>query len=182
MREGAGPLDPPAAGETSMMLYAAIVPPLKRLTKTVPHLLGCLDSPEPLTARLTPDSFTAGEHFCVALGYVARTVLPLRGDAAPDLPFDSDPGLITALAHDMGYLLDTIMEADLADSDTRHITHTAGEATLTQSGRDYALLYALPNAHFHLTLAYATLRMAGVQIGKGDLDGFHVYTPALTLN
>ncbi len=53
MREGAGPLDPPAAGETRLMPDTATVPP-KRRAKTVPHPLSCLDTPEPLGARFTP--------------------------------------------------------------------------------------------------------------------------------
>ncbi|WP_299042683.1 DUF1993 family protein [uncultured Tateyamaria sp.] len=160
-----------------MDLYDATIPPLKRLTDAVQRLLSCLDDPAQLDARLAPDGFTAAEHFCVALGYVARTVMPLRGDKAPDMPMDTDPGAILALAQDMRFLLDQLDRTALDGADTRQIVHTAGEAELTQSGRDYALLYALPNAQFHLTLAYATVRMAGARVGKGDLDGFHIYSP-----
>ncbi|WP_052249632.1 DUF1993 family protein [Tateyamaria sp. ANG-S1] len=160
-----------------MDLYDATIPPLKRLTDAVPRLLACLDDPAQLEARLAADSFSAAEHFCVALGYVARTVMPLTGDEVPEMPMDTDPGAILALAHDMRFLLDQLDRAALNGADTRKITHIAGEAELTQSGRDYALLYALPNAQFHLTLAYATVRMAGAKVGKGDLDGFHIYSP-----
>lgn len=160
-----------------MDLYDATIPPLKRLTDTVARLLDCLDDPAQLDARLAPDSFNAAEHFCVALGYVARTVMPLMGDEVPDMPMDTDPGAILALAHDMRFLLDQLDPSALDGAEARHITHVAGEATLTQTGRDYALLYGLPNAQFHLTLAYASVRMAGAQVGKGDLDGFHRYTP-----
>lgn len=157
-----------------MDLFDATVPPLKRLTTAVPRLIACLDDPDPLTARLAPDAFAGGEHLCCALGYVARTVLPLMGRDVPDLPLDTDPGVIMALSEDMKYLLDQVTRPDFDDAAARQITHIAGEATLTQNGQDYALLYALPNAQFHLTLGYASLRMAGVRIGKGDLDGFHI--------
>ncbi|MEL6618913.1 MAG: DUF1993 family protein [Pseudomonadota bacterium] len=160
-----------------MTLYQITVPPLKRLTQAVPRLIDCLNSAEPLTARLAPDSFTAGEHFCVGLGYVARTILPLTGREVPDLPCDPDPGLIVALSEDMRFVLDSVTRADFDGADTRRITHTAGEATLTQSGQDYATLYALPNAHFHVALGYASLRMTGAGVGKADLDGFHKYSP-----
>lgn len=160
-----------------MDLYDATIPPLKRLTDTVPRVLACLDDPAQLEARLAPDGFTAAEHFCVALGYVARTVMPLMGDEVPEMPMDTDPGAILALAHDMRFLLDQLDAAALDGAEARQITHVAGEAQLTQPGQDYALLYALPNAQFHLTLAYATVRMAGAKVGKGDLDGFHVYAP-----
>ncbi|GGX56702.1 hypothetical protein GCM10007385_26840 [Tateyamaria omphalii] len=160
-----------------MDLYDATIPPLKRLTDAVQRLLACLDDPAQLEARLASDSFSAAEHFCVALGYVARTVMPLMGDEVPEMPMDTDPGAILALAHDMRFLLDQLDRSAFDDADAREITHVAGEAELTQSGRDYALLYALPNAQFHLTLAYATARMAGAKVGKGDLDGFHIYSP-----
>jgi len=160
-----------------MTLYDAIIPPLKRLTDAVPRLLARLDDPVQLETRLAPDSFNAAEHLCVALGFVARTVMPLMGDDVPDMPFDTDPGAVLALAHDMRFLLDQIPADALDGAETRTIRHTAGEADLTQSGQDYAVLYALPNAQFHLTLAYASLRHAGARIGKGDLDGFHVYGP-----
>jgi len=38
-------------------------------------------------------------------------------------------------------------------------------------GRDYALGFALPNFYFHVTTAYALLRMKGVPIGKRDFLG-----------
>ncbi|WP_299597610.1 DUF1993 family protein [uncultured Tateyamaria sp.] len=160
-----------------MDIYDVTIPPLKRLTDAVQRLLSCLDDPVQLEARLAPDSFSASEHFCVALGYVARTVMPLMGDEVPEMPMDTDPGAILALAHDMRFLLDQLDRSAFDGTEEREISHIAGEATLTQSGRDYALLYALPNAQFHLTLAYATVRMAGAKVGKGDLDGFHIYGP-----
>ena len=39
------------------------------------------------------------------------------------------------------------------------------------TGRSHALLFALPNFHFHVTTAYALLRQAGVPIGKLDYLG-----------
>ncbi len=166
---------------SNMTLYDATIPPLKRLTDSVPRLLACLDDPAQLNARLAPDSFNAAEHFCVALGYVVRTVMPLMGDDVPDLPFDTDPGAVLALAHDMRFLLDEIPASAFDRAEERQITHTAGETTLTQTARDFALLYALPNAQFHLALGYASLRHAGARVGKGDLDGFHVYDPRTSL-
>jgi len=160
-----------------MNLFDATVPPLKRLTQTIPRLISKLDDEAPLAHRLAKDGFSGGEHFCVALGYVARTVMPLQGDDVPNLPFDPSAGAIVALAQDMHYLLNSLTPEDFQGADTRQITHTAGEAEITQSGQDYALLYALPNAQFHLTLGYASLRAARANVGKGDLDGFHIYGP-----
>jgi len=43
--------------------------------------------------------------------------------------------------------------------------------TLTFSGQDYVLGFALPNFFFHVTTAYDILRHKGVPIGKRDYIG-----------
>ncbi|MEN3746286.1 DUF1993 domain-containing protein [Sphingomonas sp. HF-S3] len=43
--------------------------------------------------------------------------------------------------------------------------------SFTFKGRAYALQFALPNFYFHLTTAYAILRMKGVPVGKMDYLG-----------
>ncbi|WP_205412220.1 DUF1993 domain-containing protein [Sphingomonas crusticola] len=43
--------------------------------------------------------------------------------------------------------------------------------TMTFSGRDYVLGFAVPNFFFHVTTAYALLRREGVPIGKMDYLG-----------
>ncbi|GAB1317782.1 hypothetical protein MFIFM68171_07992 [Madurella fahalii] len=42
------------------------------------------------------------------------------------------------------------------------------ELQAEMSGLDYVLNYMLPNLYFHLTTAYAILRMKGVPLGKAD--------------
>lgn len=44
-------------------------------------------------------------------------------------------------------------------------------ASLTFTGRNYILGFALPNFFFHVTTAYAVLRQAGVPLGKLDYLG-----------
>jgi hypothetical protein len=39
------------------------------------------------------------------------------------------------------------------------------------SGHDYLVTFALPNFYFHVSMAYALLRNAGVEIGKRDYLG-----------
>jgi len=36
------------------------------------------------------------------------------------------------------------------------------------ASRDYITQFVLPNFFFHISIAYALLRMKGVQIGKAD--------------
>ena len=65
--------------------------------------------------------------------------------------------------------------ADFADATTRTVQHKAGDAVLTQSVEDYLVQFAVPNLWFHLSMAYAILRAAGVPVGKADFDGLHAY-------
>lgn len=45
------------------------------------------------------------------------------------------------------------------------------EASLSLTGNDYVIKFLLPNVYFHLTTAYALLRMKGVDVGKRDYMG-----------
>lgn len=129
--------------------------------------------PAQLSARLAPDSFTALEHFAIAQGYVLRGLYPLTGQDAPEMAEVTDAAGLRAGTVSVGRCLD-----DLAQSDARKnggVTHVAGQSTLDQTPYDYIALYAAPNFFFLMTMGYATLRSQGVQIGKGDFDGFHSY-------
>ena len=44
-------------------------------------------------------------------------------------------------------------------------------ADIPFTGRSHVLTFSLPNFYFHLTMAYALLRQAGVPIGKMDFLG-----------
>jgi hypothetical protein len=62
--------------------------------------------------------------------------------------------------------------AQIDGSESRPITvpRRAGDP-LQFDGETFLKHYALPNFFFHLTIAYALLRQAGVEIGKGDYLG-----------
>ncbi len=40
------------------------------------------------------------------------------------------------------------------------------DSSITFTGQQYLLGFALPNFYFHITMAYAILRHCGVDIGK----------------
>ncbi|MEL6102453.1 MAG: DUF1993 family protein [Pseudomonadota bacterium] len=161
-----------------MDLYDTTVPPLMRLTEAMPRILGRLDCNDaPLRTRLASDSFDAGEHLSVALGFVPRTVLPLIGKAVPERPLAQGRAELLAQTKIDQTLLSNLTREGFNGSENRMIDHVAGQTTLRQSATDYALLFALPNATFHLAMGYATLRLAGVPLTKGDFDGFHHYPP-----
>lgn len=131
-----------------------------------------------LSARLTPDSFTALEHFAIAQRYILRGLYPLIGHDLPEMDEVED---ISGL-HARGDIVRSFLDG-LAQPDAQivgEVTHVAGKATLRQSPYDYIALYAAPNFFFHVNMGYAILRSQGAQIGKGDFDGFHSYPPGFS--
>ena len=57
-------------------------------------------------------------------------------------------------------------------SETREITiPTRSGDPLKFDGESYLKHFVLPNSFFHMTTAYALLRHAGVEVGKGDYLG-----------
>lgn len=128
-----------------------------------------------LQARIA-DSFPAGQHLATAAGFALRTACPLAGRDIPGLPSALAPRLAVARA-----TLGAMKPAEFDGAESRIIRHVAGQAELEQTGRDFARLYGLPNFFFHLTMGYASLRLAGVPLGKADFDGLHHYPPDVRL-
>lgn len=116
------------------------------------------------------DAFPVGQQFATAADFAMRVAYPLAGHEVPDLPMALAPRMAVARAH-----LGAISAADFEGAETRIIRHTAGFVELEQTGSDYLFLFGLPNFFFHITMGYAALRLAGMDLGKADFDGFHQY-------
>jgi len=67
--------------------------------------------------------------------------------------------------------LDSVDQTAVDASADRQINLKAGTRELSFSGRNYVNVFVLPNVYFHLSMAYAVLRQAGVPIGKNDFLG-----------
>lgn len=67
--------------------------------------------------------------------------------------------------------LNAVPRAAIDGKESAHITLETPNRTFEFTGSDYVQTFALPNFYFHLTAAYAILRMKGVQIGKMDYLG-----------
>lgn len=111
-----------------------------------------------------------------AIGFSLRTCCPLAGRTiavfGDDLyNFDS---VFAQLAATVDYL-SAIPDAEFGRFEELRVETVAGSAELNLAGWDYYQLYALPNFFFHYTMVYAVARQAGVDLGKGDFDGFHQY-------
>lgn len=115
-------------------------------------------------------AFPAGQQFATAAGFALRVACPLAGRPVPVL----DGAVAGRIAQAMD-LLAALTPEDFSGAETRVIAHRAGFADLQQNGADFLHLFGLPNFFFHLTMGYATLRAAGLPLGKADFDGLHAY-------
>ncbi len=110
-----------------------------------------------------------------AVNFSLRACCPLSN--RPRINFDNASetyaGLQQQLDETIAYL-QAIPEADFKQGPNR-ITDTAGFRTLDLSREEYLNCYALPNFFFHINMAYAIARAAGVPLSKGDFDGYHQY-------
>ncbi|MEL6572541.1 MAG: DUF1993 family protein [Pseudomonadota bacterium] len=128
-----------------------------------------------LAAKLAPDMLNTGFHIGVASGFAARSLALPAGLPFPDIPAEINCATLKKHHGKITNLVAGIQVADLASP----IRHRAGDANLEQEVSDYILRFALPNMIFHLSMAYAGLRQAGVEIGKADFDRLHIYTGPL---
>jgi hypothetical protein len=152
-------------------LYPAAVPPARQALARAAALVDRLGERSELwSRRLAPDMLDAGAQVRTVAGFALRATLPLAGQAVPDLTGGLRPRLDQAAAIIFG-----LDPQDFQGAEARVIRHRAGFAELTQDGASYLHLFALPNLWFHLSMAHATLRAAGLALGKADFDGWHSY-------
>jgi uncharacterized protein len=151
-------------------LYPASVPVFLHYLGLMWGLVGKGD----LAARIA-DSFPAGQQFATAIGFTLRVAYPLAGRDVPELHGPTDAKGLMARIGVADAALRALSEQDFVGAEARVIRHQAGQAVLEQRGADFLYLYGLPNFFFHLTMGYAALRAAGVDLGKADFDGFHAY-------
>ncbi len=163
-----------------MDFYVANV---KQLAKMLRNVGGWLDKAEAhakersydpsvlLTARLAPDQWHLSRQITAACD--AAKFAASRG-AAKDAPkhADDEPSfaaLRTRTAAVAEYL-ESFGSKDFDGIDERVVTPAALQGKAL-SGWDYLFEFAVPNAYFHLTTAYAILRHNGVPLGKLDYVG-----------
>lgn len=136
------------------------------------HRIGQEPVPDALLrTRLAPDGFDTGTHLAIAIQFAARAAAPPAGLKVPEIP---DALTVPSLARYHKKVADRL--GRIGPEELCYVvTHTAGEAALTQEPEDYVLRFALPNMIFHLSMAYAALRADGLALGKADFDGLHAY-------
>jgi uncharacterized protein len=67
--------------------------------------------------------------------------------------------------------LDGVAREKVDGSEEREVVLQLRSGDVRYQGRQYLLGFAWPNFYFHLTIAYALLRQAGVELGKKDFIG-----------
>jgi uncharacterized protein len=152
---------------------------------TFTHMLGVLDrllgkgeahatargiDPATLIAtRLAPDMHNLPRQVQIACDMAKSGAARLAG---VEVPKHEDTETTFAELHariaKVRQFLGTIDASALEAGADRAISLSVRDRQLEFVGRDYLVHYVLPNFYFHVTIAYALLRHAGVELGKLD--------------
>jgi uncharacterized protein len=131
------------------------------------------DAANYLGLRLAPDMLPFARQIQIASDAAKGAMARLAGVEVPK--WDDNEASIADLRARIGKTIDYVKSfsaAQIDGSEGREITipMRSGDA-LKFTGEGFLKHFALPNFFFHVTTAYALLRHAGVEIGKGDFLG-----------
>jgi uncharacterized protein len=164
-----------------LSMHRASVPVFVRALKVLATLLEKgeahakaqgLDPNDLITARLIDDMLPLSAQIQRASDASKGAVARLTGVEAPAMPDEE-----TTFAQLQKRVADTLAYIQSVDpkafegSEDRTVELKLPNTTLTFTGEDYLLTFALPNFFFHVVTAYDVLRHKGVQIGKLDYMG-----------
>ena len=160
-------------------MYSASVPVLQRqlgalltwLDKAEAHALARkFDTANYLQLRLAPDMLPFVSQIRIASDAAKGCVARLAGVESPK--FEDNEATWAELRERVRKTLDYVgsVPANTVDgSEAREITIPMRNRDALQfSGEVFLKHWALPNFFFHITMAYALLRHAGVDLGKAD--------------
>lgn len=125
-----------------------------------------------LADRLVADMFPLVRQVQLSCDFAKNTMARLAGREPPR--FEDVEGTLPELQERIARTLafvDAVPAAAVDGSEGRTITLAVAGNSLTFTGQDYLLHFALPNFFFHVTTAYAILRKNGFEIGKRDFIG-----------
>lgn len=164
-----------------LSMHRASVPVFVRALKVLATLLEKgeahakaqgLDPDTLVAARLAEDMLPLSGQVQRASDASKGAVARLTGVEAPAMADEE-----TTLAQLQKRVADTLAYIESVDpkafegSENRTVELKTPGGTLTFTGEDYLLGFALPNFFFHVVTAYDVLRHKGVQIGKLDYLG-----------
>ena len=126
-----------------------------------------------LAARLTPDMFPLSRQIQAATDSAKNCVARLSGAEPPK--WADDESTLNEMRERLKKAIDyvqSIVQSDIDGSEARTIEMPAGpDHTITFTGQDFLTVFSIPNFYFHVSMAYALLRQAGVELGKMDFLG-----------
>ncbi|MGB7480776.1 MAG: DUF1993 domain-containing protein [Burkholderiaceae bacterium] len=166
----------------SISMYAASVPLLKQLLRSLDAILGKaeahareknIDPAVLLQARLYPDMLPLTKQVQIASDNAKGIAARLAG---VDIPSFADTEqtleeLRARIAKTLAFL-DSVKPEQVNGSEDREVVVYKGAPyEMRLPGQNYLVHFGLPNFLFHVTTAYDILRHNGVEIGKADFIG-----------
>jgi hypothetical protein len=162
----------------SLSLYDASIP---MFIRTLKNLSSFLDKAEAhaaaggdplgnyLEARLAPDMHAFPRQIQMASDAAKGGAARLAGIEPPSMP-DTEttfPELTERIAKTQAYLA-SLKREDFEGAEGRTIELPRPGRTMKVTAPDFLLSFSQQNFMFHVTMAYALLRMSGVPLGKMD--------------
>jgi hypothetical protein len=146
--------------------------------KSLAHVLGKAEAHakdkgiDPATlagARLIEDMFPLTRQVQIATDHAKGAMARLAGREVPKWE-DTETTLaeLQARVAKADAYVRSVPASALDGAETRQISLQVGQSTMEFDGLGYLQGHAQPNFWFHVTTAYAILRMKGVAIGKRD--------------
>lgn len=126
-----------------------------------------------LNTRLMPNMFPLSRQVQAVSDTVKGCVARLAGVEAPKYAdTESNFGELQERIGKTAAYVKSFEPRQFEGADTRVVVIKFPNNSLNfKDGWDYLLSFALPNAFFHSTTAYAILRQCGVKLGKADFLG-----------
>ncbi len=131
-----------------------------------------LDEAAIMEARLAPDMRPFPDQIRMA-AFSARSCVARLTDQPWPKTDDAEASLAelkTTVALSIAFI-EGVETAAFEGAETRRIELRFPGVELNFEGQGYLTSFALPNFHFHLSMAYALLRQAGVPLGKREYLG-----------
>lgn len=161
----------------SFTLYDAASPVFLRGLRALSGLVdkaveSGLDEATIMDARLAPDMKPFPDQIRMASFSARSCVARLTGQAWPKT--DDSEATLAELKATIDLSIAFIEATDTAafeGGDTRRIELRFPGVELDFEGAGYLTSFAIPNFYFHVSMAYAILRNAGVALGKRDYLG-----------
>jgi hypothetical protein len=120
--------------------------------------------------RLAPDMLPLASQVRIACDAAKNGTARVCGLEAPR--FADDEATLDQLQERIAKTLawlETVPTDAFDGREAQDVTFPIGkEATRTMKAQAYLMHWVIPNVYFHVTTAYALLRQAGVDLGKGD--------------